>query len=59
MGRRLKATPEANVTRPKPAEVVVRNIAHPAVWKTALSVAGGKTDRVKVVKYGHVVVTLY
>lgn len=58
MGRRLKATPEANVTRPKKSEVQVRNIAHPKVWKTALNVAGGNAALLVVVKYGEVVVTL-
>lgn len=53
MGRRLKATPEANVTRPKPEPVEVRNIAHPKLWALAIQMAGGKPERVKVVSACH------
>lgn len=54
MGRRLKATPAANVTRPKPKEVVVRNVAHPATWTQALKLAGGDKSRLKVVSMGRI-----
>lgn len=52
MGRRLKATPNANATRHKPAEVEVRNIAHPRIWQTAIGLAGGDMSRIKVESYG-------
>lgn len=58
VGRRLKATPEANVTRPKKEPVEVRNIAHPKVWKTALGIAGGKSELLTVIRYGEVSVLL-
>lgn len=54
MGRRLKATPDANVTRHKAEPVEVRNIAHPRVWALAMQLAGGDKQRVKVVSAGHV-----
>ena len=56
MGRRLKASDPTKATRPKPAPVEVRNIAHPAIWKTALRVAEGKTERISVESYTRVTV---
>lgn len=58
MGRRLKANDPTKVTRHKPAEVEVRNIAHPRVWATAITLAKGDKDRVTVEGYVRVVVTL-
>lgn len=58
MARRLKATPDANVTRHKPEPVEVRNVAHPAVWATAIKVADGKADRIAVETFTKVCVTL-
>lgn len=58
MGRRLKATPNANATRPKPSEVEVRNIAHPRVWATAINLAGGDKSRVKVESFSRVEVVV-
>ena len=58
MGRRLEASDPTKATRHKPSEVEVRNIAHPKVWKTAMSVAGGKAELLRVVRYGEVVVML-
>jgi hypothetical protein len=54
MGRRLKATPDANVTRPKPKPVEVRNIAHPSVWKAALRLAGGDKSRLRILSQGRI-----
>lgn len=54
MARRLKATPEANVTRHRPEPVEVRNIAHPRIWALAMTLAGGDIGRVKVVSAGRV-----
>jgi hypothetical protein len=54
MGRRLKATPGANVTRHKPKPVEVSNIAHPATWKQALKLAGGDKSRLKVLSQGRI-----
>lgn len=49
MGRRLKATPTANATRPKAAPVEVRNIAHPRIWAIAMKVADGDPKKIEVV----------
>ena len=54
MGRRLKANDPTKATRPKPADVEVRNIAHPRVWATAINLAGGDKSRVKVETFGKV-----
>lgn len=48
MARRQKAHDPTKATRRKPAPVEVRNIAHPKVWKTAMLVAGGDTNRITV-----------
>lgn len=58
MGRRLKASDPTKATRPKPAPVEVRNIAHPRVWALAMQLAGGDASRVKVVSAGHVEVVV-
>lgn len=58
MGRRLKATPNANATRHKPAKVEVRNIAHPKVWETAIKVAGGDSKLIAVEGFTKVTVNL-
>jgi len=58
MGRRLKATPNANATRHKTAEVEVRNVAHPKVWATAIKVAGGDSKLIAVDGYSKVTVNL-
>ena len=54
MARRQKAHDPTKATRPKPTEVDVRNIAHPRVWATAISLAGGDRARVKVQTWGRV-----
>ena len=54
MGRRLKATPDANATRPKKQPVEVRNVAHPATWKQALKLAGGDKSRLRVLSMGRI-----
>jgi hypothetical protein len=51
MGRRLKASDPTKATSPKPAEVEVRNIAHPRIWKTALMIAKGKKELIEVESY--------
>lgn len=51
MGRRLKASDPTKATRHKPAEVEVRNIAHPRIWQTAIALAGGDATRIKVESY--------
>lgn len=58
MARRLKAHDTTKATRHKAAPVEVRNVAHPKVWKLALTVAGGNAALLTVVKYGEVVVNL-
>lgn len=57
MVRRTRAN-AGKVTRHKPAEVEVRNIAHPKVWKTALAIAGGNASLIKVETATCVVVVL-
>lgn len=52
MGRRLKATPNANATRHKSEPVEVRNIAHPRLWQTAMKLAGGDSSLITVVSMG-------
>lgn len=51
MGRRLKASDPTKATRPKPADVEVRNIAHPKVWRTAIKLAKGQRELVTVESY--------
>ena len=58
MPRRVKAHNPTKATRPKPAEVEVRNIAHPRVWATAITLAGGDKSRVKVESFGRVEVVV-
>lgn len=58
MGRRLKAHDPTKPTKPKPAEVAVRNIAHPKVWSLALSIAGGNASLLHVESFSKVWVTL-
>lgn len=58
MPRRTKAHDPSKATRPKPAEVEVRNVAHPRVWATAIGLAGGDRSRVRVEKWGKVEVTV-
>jgi hypothetical protein len=54
VGRRLKASDPTKATRHKPADVDVRNVAHPRVWATAISLAGGDKSRVTVETFGRV-----
>jgi hypothetical protein len=54
MPRRTKAHDPSKATRPKPTEVEVRNVAHPRVWATAITLAGGDKSRVKVEAFGKV-----
>lgn len=58
MARRLKASDPTKATRRKIEPVAVRNIAHPAVWKTAMKVAGNKRECITVEAWGRVVVKL-
>ena len=58
MARRLKASNPTKATRRKAEPVAVRNIAHPAVWKTAMRVAGNKRELITVESWGRVVVKL-
>lgn len=58
MGRRLKATPDANVTKTKPAEVQVTRLAHPKVWALAIKLANGNKDNITVESYSKVWVTM-
>ena len=58
MARRLKAHDTSKTTRHKAEPVEVRNIAHPKVWKLALSVAGNDAKRIQVVRYGECVILL-
>lgn len=58
MVRRVRASNPTKATRPKPAPVEVRNMAHPKVWATAIKLAGGQKERVTVVSYSCVSVTL-
>lgn len=58
MGRRLKATPNANATRHKAQPVEVRNIAHPRVWQTAIMLAAGDASLITVVSCGRVEVVV-
>jgi hypothetical protein len=58
MGRRLKASDGTKATRHKASEVVVRNIAHPKVWATAIKLAGGDKARVTVETYSRVSVLM-
>ena len=58
MARRLKASNPTKATSPKIAKVEVRNIAHPAIWKTAMKVSGNKRERITVESWCKVVVNL-
>lgn len=58
MARRLKAHDPTKATRPKAEPVLVRNIAHPKVWATAMKVADGNAELIRVETYSRVVVTL-
>ena len=58
MARRLKASNPTKATSRKPQPVAVRNIAHPAIWKTAMRVAGNKRECITVEAWGRVVVKL-
>lgn len=54
MARRLRASDPTKATRHKAEPVEVRNIAHPRIWATAISLAGGDSSRVKVESFGRV-----
>lgn len=54
MGRRLRASNPRKATQHKPSDVEVSNIAHPRIWATAISLAGGDKSRVKVESFGRV-----
>ena len=58
MARRLRASAPSKATRHKPAPVEVRNIAHPRVWKLALTIAGGNASLITVESPTRVSVTL-
>jgi hypothetical protein len=58
MGRRLKASDGSKATRHKASPVEVRNIAHPRVWATALTIAGGDHRLIQVITHANVVVML-
>lgn len=57
MARRVRAS-AGKATRHKPAEVEVRNIAHPKVWKTAMKLAGNRREAITVEAYSKVWVAL-
>lgn len=58
MARRLKATPNANATKPKAEPVEIRNIAHPGVWQTAMKVANNQKDKIVVESWAKVSINL-
>lgn len=58
MGRRLRASDSTKATRHKASEVVVRNIAHPKVWATAIRLAAGDKAKVVVESYTRVSVIM-
>jgi hypothetical protein len=58
MVRRTKAHNPTKATRPTPGDVEVRNVAHPRVWATAISLAGGDKTRVRVETFSRVEVTV-
>lgn len=58
MVRKVRAHDPNKITKPKPAPVEVRHIAHPKVWKTAIGLAQGNMSRITVISYACVTVLL-
>ena len=56
MPRRTRAHDPSKVTRHTPAEVEVRNVAHPRIWSTAIQLAGGEKGRITVESYSRITV---
>jgi hypothetical protein len=51
MPRRTRAHDTSKATRHKAQPVLVRNMAHPRIWKTALKLAGGDKGKITVDSY--------
>lgn len=57
-GRRTKAHDPTKRERRKPEPVEVKQIAHPGIWRTALKVAEGRTERMTVEGFTRVIINI-